>query len=124
MMCKGSHIICVGSEGATITLAMLGAYQATKTGLERFCKTLDQEVSPLGIRVTLLRAGKMFGPEMGSSMDPETARRFTEESLRLGIDNRTAALSRYESVAEMIPMLLALPEDLHVPELTLTGRHA
>lgn len=124
MMGRGSHIISISSETVVVTAAMLGAYQASKAGLERYCKTLDQEVAPLGIRVTLLRAGKMYGPDMGFSMDPDVWQRFTEESLKLGVDNTKSALTQFSSVAEVIPFLLSLPEDMHMPELMLVGRHA
>lgn len=123
MMERGGHIICIGSETVVVTAAMLGAYQSSKAGLERFCKTLDQEVAPLGIRVTLVRAGKMYGPDMGFTMEPEVARRFAGESLKLGIDNRNAAISRFSSVASLVPGLLALPEDINVQEIMLAGRH-
>ncbi|MFA7587401.1 MAG: SDR family oxidoreductase [Novosphingobium sp.] len=124
MMDAGGQVFCIGSETVVVTAAMLGAYQTSKAGLERFCKTLDQEVGPRGIRVTLVRAGKMYGPDMSFSMDPDVARRFAEESLRLGVDNRKSALTRYESVAELFPALLDLPADLAVPEITLASRHA
>lgn len=122
-MGRGAQILCIGSETVHVTAAMLGAYQASKAGLERYCRTLDQEVAPRGIRVTLVRAGKMFGPEMSFAMEPDVARRFTEESLKLGVDNRKAALSQFTSVAGLFPILLALPEDLAVPEIMLAGRH-
>jgi len=122
-MQRGGHIICIGSETVTVTAAMLGVYQASKAGLERYCKTLDQEVGALGIRVTLLRAGKMYGPDMAFAMEPDVARRFAEESLKLGVDNRKSAISLFDSVAEVIPGLLALPEDVNVPEIMLAGRH-
>ena len=102
---------------------MLGAYQTSKAGLERFCRTLDQEVGPQGIRVTLIRAGKMYGPDMGFAMEPEVATRCAAESLKLGGDNRKSAISLFASVAEVIPGLLALPEDVNVPEIRLAGRH-
>lgn len=123
MMERGGHIICIGSETVVVTAAMLGAYQTAKAGLERFCLMLDQEVAPQGIRVTLIRAGKMYGPDMAFSMDPEVARRFTEESLKLGIDNRKNAISLFTSVAEFIPGLLAMPEDVNVQQIMLAARH-
>lgn len=124
MMERGGHIICIGSETVVVTAAMLGVYQTSKAGLERFCKTLDQETAPRGIRVTLVRAGKMYGAEMGSAMPDDVARRFREESLKLGIDNRTSAISTFSSVAQIIPGLLALPDDVNIPEIMLAGRHA
>lgn len=122
-MGPGGHILCIGSETVEVTAAMLGAYQSSKAGLERFCRTLDQEVSAQGIRVTLVRAGKMYGPDMGFAMEPAVAARFAEESLKLGIDNRRNPLTQFASVAELIPGLLALPEDVNVPEIMLAARH-
>jgi NAD(P)-dependent dehydrogenase (short-subunit alcohol dehydrogenase family) len=123
LMEKGGHILCIGSETVVEKVAMLGAYQTTKAGLERYCRTLDQEVGPRGIRVTLVRAGKMVGPEMDFTMDAEVARRFRDENLKLGIDNSKAAISLYASAAETIRLLLALPRDIHVPEIMLAARH-
>lgn len=123
LMERGGHILCIGSELVVDTAAMLGAYQTSKAGLERFCKTLDQEVSPRGIRVTLIRAGKMYGPDMSYNVSPEVAARFTQESLKLGIDNTKNPISMFSSVAEVIPGLLALPDDVNVPQIMLAGRH-
>ena len=123
LMDRSGQILAIGSETVVVTAAMLGAYQASRAGLERFMKTLDQELALRGIPVTLIRAGKMFGPDMGFMMEPDVARRFTEESLKLGIDNSKAAISAFDSVAELIPVLLNLPPDLHVPEIMLAGRH-
>lgn len=123
LMEPGGQILCIGSETVVVTAAMLGAYQASKAGLERFCKTLDQEVGPQGIRVTLIRCGKMYGPDMSAMMEPDVAQRFTEESLKLGIDNRRNPISLFASVAQLIPGLLELPQDVAVPEIMLAGRH-
>ena len=124
LLAKGSHIINIGSETVVDTVAMLSLYQSSKAGLERFTQTLKQELAPRGIRVTMLRAGKMMGTEVNAPFDPDVARRFTEENLKLGVDNRKAAISQYDSVAALIPWLIALPADVHVPQLMVEGRHA
>lgn len=124
LLAEGSHIINIGSETVVEPIAMLSLYQSSKAGLERFTQTLKQELAPRGIRVTMLRAGKMIGPELNSTFDPAVARRFAEENQKLGVDNRKAAISKYDSVAELIPWLIALPADVHIPQLMVEARHA
>lgn len=124
MMGKGSHIINIGSETVVIPVAMLALYQSAKAGLERFSRTLNQEVVPLGIRTTLVRAGKMFEPEMEAPFAPELYQKFAEENAKIGVQQSRQGLSHYASVAATITMLLNLPEDVNVPEIMLEGRHA
>lgn len=124
LMTKGSHIINIGSETVVVRVAMLALYQTSKAGLERFTRTLDQEVAPLGIRVTLVRAGKMFEPEMEAPYAPELHQRFADENRKLGIQPAAQALSHYASVAETIAMLLRLPDDVNLSEMMLEGRFA
>jgi NAD(P)-dependent dehydrogenase (short-subunit alcohol dehydrogenase family) len=124
MMGEGSHIINIGSETVVVPVAMLGLYQSAKAGLERFSKTLDQEAAPLGIRVTLVRAGKMFEPGMELTFAPELHQQFVEENLKIGAQPSSKALSHYASVAATIAALLDLPGDVNVPEIMLEGRDA
>ena len=123
MLGRGSHIINIGSEIVVVPVAMLALYQCSKAGLERFSKTLNQELAPDGIRVTMIRAGKMIDADMSWTIDPEVAKRFRAENLKLGVDSRKFAISQFDSVAQLIPQLLALPEDLDVPEMMLEARH-
>jgi meso-butanediol dehydrogenase/(S,S)-butanediol dehydrogenase/diacetyl reductase len=118
---RGGHIINVSSETVVMPVAMLALYQSAKAGLERLSRTLSQELEPAGIWVTLFRAGKMFEPDMEWHQDPETARLFHEANLRIGVDNRNAALSRYASAAGLIPWLIDLPADVNIPELMIEG---
>lgn len=119
----GGHVINIGSETVVSPVAMMALYQSSKAGLERFSRTLNQELAPQGIRVTLIRAGKMMDEDTRLNVSPEVAKRFTEENLKLGVDSRKSAISRFESVAGLIPQLLALPDDLNIPELMLEARH-
>ncbi len=48
------HIIQVSSIGGVNAFAYLGLYHASKWGLEGLSQALDQEVRPLGIKVTLI----------------------------------------------------------------------
>lgn len=48
------HIIQVSSIGGVNAFLNIGMYHASKWGLEGFSQALDQEVQPLGIKVTLI----------------------------------------------------------------------
>ena len=124
MMGRGGHILSIGSETVAVRVAMLALYQTAKAGLERFMETLDQEAVPLGVRTTMVRAGKMYEPAMDSPFDPELYGRFVEENARLGLNKSRDPLSHYNSVAQAIAPLLALPDDVNIRHLSLEGRFA
>ncbi|MFN8033866.1 MAG: SDR family oxidoreductase [Mycobacterium sp.] len=54
---RGGHIIQVSSIGGVTAFPNLGGYHASKWALEGFTQSLAQEVSPFGIRVTLIEPG-------------------------------------------------------------------
>jgi meso-butanediol dehydrogenase/(S,S)-butanediol dehydrogenase/diacetyl reductase len=124
MLGRGGHIINVSSEVVVIPIAMMALYQSTKAGLERFSRTLSQELAPDGIRVTIARAGKMVDADSGwDDVDPAVMRRFGEENLKIGFDSRKSAISHFDSAAAVIKLLLSLPDDINVPEIMLEARH-
>src|SRR6202000_1754052 len=51
------HIIQVSSIGGISAFLNVGAYHASKWGLEGFSQALAQEVKPLGINITLVEPG-------------------------------------------------------------------
>jgi len=120
----GGQVINIGSRLATERAAMLALYQTGKAGLERFTRSLLEEVREDGIRVTLIRAANMTGDDMEWNLDPELAGRFVAERQRLGIDRMNTAISQFDSVAELLPWLIGLPADVEVTELFLDARHA
>jgi meso-butanediol dehydrogenase / (S,S)-butanediol dehydrogenase / diacetyl reductase len=123
LMQKGSHIINISSETVGLPHAMFSLYQSTKAGLERFTEALHAELEPRGIRVTLARAGQMMDADSRSpTADPTIARRFAEENLKRGLDFRTRPISSFSSVAEVLRMLVRLPEDVNVPRILLEAR--
>jgi NAD(P)-dependent dehydrogenase (short-subunit alcohol dehydrogenase family) len=62
------HIVQVSSVGGRMATPGLGAYQTAKWAVGGFSSVLAQEVSPLGIRVTVLEPGGMRTDWAGSSM--------------------------------------------------------
>ena len=62
------HIFQVSSVGGRIGMAGLAAYQSAKWAVSGFSTVLAQEVSPLGVQVTVLEPGGMRTDWAGSSM--------------------------------------------------------
>ena len=54
---KGGHIIQVSSIGGISAFPGIGAYHASKWGLEGISQALAQEVADFGIRITLIEPG-------------------------------------------------------------------
>jgi meso-butanediol dehydrogenase/(S,S)-butanediol dehydrogenase/diacetyl reductase len=121
-MAKGGHIINISTRTVVAPAVMLALYQTSKAGLERFTKTLREEVAERGIRVTMLRAAGMMEEGMNWTLSPEVGRRFQEERRKRGIDRGENAVSQFASVAELLPWLIGLPADVEVTELMLEAR--
>ncbi len=123
MMQRGGHIINISSETVGLPHAMFSLYQSSKAGLERFTDALHAELEPDGVRVTMVRAGQMMDADSSAPADGEVARRFAEENLKRGLDFRARPISSFSSVADLVGMLIRLPDDLNVPQIILEARH-
>ena len=53
----GGRIIQISSYGGQVAVAGNSLYHATKWGIEGFCESVAQEVSPFGIGVTIVEPG-------------------------------------------------------------------
>ena len=124
MMEKGAQIINVSSESVNLPFVMLSLYQCSKAGLERFSETLEAELEPSGIRVTVLRAGPMYEEGKSSpAWDQDAAMRFYTGSAANGIDMRKRAVSNTTTVTEVFRSLIDLPPDVKVLHVTVGSRH-
>jgi NAD(P)-dependent dehydrogenase (short-subunit alcohol dehydrogenase family) len=65
---KSGHVIQISSIGGRIGTAGLSAYQSAKFAVEGFSEVLNGEVSPLGIKVTIVEPGGFRTDWAGSSM--------------------------------------------------------
>jgi NAD(P)-dependent dehydrogenase (short-subunit alcohol dehydrogenase family) len=124
LMDTGGHIINISTEAVAMRHAMLSLYQSSKAGLERFSDALHAELEPAGVRVTNVRAGQMMDDDLRSPVDGAHARQYLEENRKRGLDFLSRPISRFENVAEVLSMLLHLPEDVNVPDITFEARHA
>lgn len=119
---RGGHIINLSSESVEEQLPHLTLYQATKGGLERFSHHLNRELESRGIRVTVVRAGQMFGPGSSATMDPVAFQRFFEEGVKRGLNVMQRGTSQYASTLQLFRMLVDLPPDVHVGTIHFQGR--
>lgn len=118
----GGHIINLSSESVEIPLPHLLVYEATKAGLERFARGLRDELSDRGIRVTVVRAGMMYGPGMSSEMEPVAAGRFFEAAGKMGFDLMTRGATQYESTTQIFRTIIDSPADLQIGTVTYQSR--
>lgn len=124
MLVKGSHIINISSESVEVPFPHLSVYQSSKAGLERFSKSLQQELEPDGIRVTNVRAGQMFEEGKTWDVDPDARVAFGRAAFAAGINLLERPISQFESVVEIFVALINLPADLQVLNVNLQARKA
>lgn len=122
MMERGGHIINVSSESVVVPFPHLLIYRATKAGLENFSLGLNEELVEQGIRVTVVRAGQMFGPGSSAEMDPVAGARFMEAAMKKGLNLLERGITMYDSTTGLFRHLIDLPADMHVDLVTFQAR--
>ncbi len=121
---RGGHIINISSESVIAELPHLVLYQTTKAGLERFSTALNLELAEKGIRVTIVRAGQMFGPGAAMTMEPEAAAKFFEAAMKRGFDLMARGTSRYEATTDIFRLIIDSPPDVSIDSIAFHGRPA
>jgi len=121
---KGGHIINLSSESIVEPFPHLSLYQSSKAGLESFSLHLKRELDDLGtgIRVTIVRAGQMYGPDGTIEMDPVAAKRFHTAAVKRGMDLAGRGITLYNSTVEIFRLLLDLPPDVQIGTLMFESR--
>src|SRR6185369_4522797 len=112
LMGRGSQLIHVTSESVETRHPMLSIYQAGKAGLERFSRSMVEELAPRGIRSIIFRAGQMQGEGMSTNFDPAILPRFAEMNAARGIDPTARGFSGYASAAQVMRNVVDLPLDI------------
>ncbi len=124
-MGPGGHIINVTSESVEVKIPMMWLYAGTKTAVERIGQGWAHELRPKGIRVTTVRAGKMYGEgKTGSGWDPEVTMRFAVACQQVGMPMMEQPLSSYQSLLDVFQMLIDSAPDVNLDLVTLGGRRA
>lgn len=124
VMGKGGLIINISSESVGLPFAMMSLYQASKAGLERFTEALRGELSPDGIRVSLVRAGSMYEEGKTFTLDPQIAMQFAQGCAKNGLNLRERPIAQFTSVTNVFRALIDLPADIHMPTILLEAASA
>lgn len=123
LMGPGGHVINVTSESITVPIPMMWAYAATKTAVERMSDGWRSELRPKGIRVTNIRAGKMYGEgKTGSGWAPELTMRFAQACADAGMPMMEQPMTNFQSLPDIFRMVVDSPADLNLDHITLGGR--
>lgn len=101
-------IIGIGSTSVPRPSSLGGAsYNAAKSGLTAFVRTLAQEEAPHGVRATMIQPGEVDTPLIDKRPAPVSA-------------ERRAAMLQADDVAQVIEFVAGLPVRATIPELILT----
>jgi NAD(P)-dependent dehydrogenase (short-subunit alcohol dehydrogenase family) len=76
----GGQILQISTQGGQVSFAGLGAYHASKWGLEGFTESLAQEVAPFNIGVTIVEPGGIRTEWGGASMQHVTPLPYYDET--------------------------------------------
>lgn len=125
MMGPGGHIINVSSESVTVPIPMMWLYAASKAALERIGEGWARELRPKGIRVTTVRAGKMYGEgKTGSGWDPAVTMRFAQACAAAGMPMMEQPMTNFASLPDLFRAIIDTAADLNLDLVTLGGRRA
>jgi NAD(P)-dependent dehydrogenase (short-subunit alcohol dehydrogenase family) len=100
-MKEGSSIIGSSSVNSDMPSPTLAPYAATKSAIANFCASLAQLLGPRGIRVNSVAPGPILTPLIPSTMPPEKANSFGEDT----------PLGRAGQPAELAPVYVLLASD-------------
>lgn len=101
-------IVAIGSTSVPRPSMLGGAsYNAAKSGLSAFVRTLAQEEAANGVRATMLHPGEVDTPLMEKRPAPVSA-------------ERRAAMLQADDVAQVVAFVASLPARATIPEMILT----
>lgn len=124
MMEPGGHIINVSSEAVDAPYPHHVVYQATKGGIETMSRHLQDEIRPRGLRVSVVRAGPMYGEDRTWQASPEAVEAFHQACVERGIDLSVTPVAHFSSVMWVFRSLVDMPADVHVDTVRFSGRRA
>jgi meso-butanediol dehydrogenase/(S,S)-butanediol dehydrogenase/diacetyl reductase len=122
-MDRGGHIINVTSESVDAPYPHHVVYQATKGGVETMSRHLQDEVRPLGIRISVVRAGPMMGEDRTMQTNLDSVQAFYAACAERGIDLKKNPISGFTSVYWIFRSLVDIPGDIHVDTVRFVARH-
>lgn len=112
----GGHILQISTQGGQTVFAGLGAYHASKWGLEGFSETLAQEVAPFNVGVTIVEPGGVRTEWSGASMQHAKALAAYDDT---PFGQRRKSGARGVPVGDANKMAKAIADAMELPSLPL-----
>jgi NAD(P)-dependent dehydrogenase (short-subunit alcohol dehydrogenase family) len=125
MRSQGSgHIVQISSVGGRLVRPGLAAYQSAKWAVNGFSGVLAQEVTPLGIKVTVLEPGGMRTDWAGSSMRIDPVREEYASTVGAAAAMTDPKLLGASDPAKVATLLLDVVAMAEPPQRLLVGPDA
>ena len=118
------HIVQISSVGGRLVRPGLAAYQSAKWAVNGFSGVLAQEVTPLGIKVTVLEPGGMRTDWAGSSMRIDPVREEYASTVGAAAAMTDPNLLGASDPAKVATLLLDVVAMAEPPERLLVGPDA
>ncbi len=115
----GGDIVNISSESVKTPFAYLTLYAATKAGLETLSAGLRDELRPEGIRVTVLRSGRVAESSISRQWSPERSAGFFAAFQAGGHTVSTGKPVAPETMAAMLVQMLRLPREANIDLIDL-----
>ena len=112
MQRRRGDVVLVSSQNASTPRTLVGAYNASKAGLESFGRTLQMELEGSGVRASIVRPGPTF-TEMGWSWDPALIDRCLKDWKRWGWLRHHQYLP-VESIAAAVVNVVSAPRGTNI----------
>ena len=113
-------IVNVSSESVMHPFPFLSVYAASKAGLETLSRGLKNELRPMGIRIGVLRSGRVEVPDRETSnWDPERTRAFFEEAEAGGYMAFAGAGINPRTTASAVVNMLSRPPEASIDLIEL-----
>lgn len=109
---RRGDVVLVTSQNATTPRPLVGAYNASKAGLESFGRTLQMELEGTGVRASIVRPGPTL-TEMGWSWDPALIEACLRDWKRWGLMRHHQYLPA-ESIAAAVLQVVSAPRGTHL----------
>lgn len=109
----GGDIVNVSSESVRAPYPYLAVYAATKSGLETLSEGLRAELRPRGIRVSVLRSGRLAESGFNRDWSPEVRQRHREQARIQGFHAASGEPIPPEIAANAIVELVCMPRAAH-----------
>ena len=109
---RRGDVVFVSSDVAVRARPFMGAYTASKWGLEGLASSLQMELEGTGVRASVVRPGSTWS-EMGSDWDPEEGAFVLNEWVRWG-HARHGHFLKPKAIADAIATVVSAPRGTHL----------